>query len=74
LKLHYYQGTDSFYVEFQRRPGVQTGEIALDVRLDLDEQDRPVGLDIDHASSVLDLGTPRRKVCRSSKQHRRATK
>jgi hypothetical protein len=27
------------------------------VRLDLDDEGRPVGLDIDHASSVLDLDT-----------------
>jgi uncharacterized protein YuzE len=74
VKLHYYPQTDSLYVEFPRRPSVDTREIAPDVRLDLDEEGRPVGLDIDHASSVLDLGTPRRKVCRSSKQHRRATK
>jgi uncharacterized protein YuzE len=57
LKLHYYPETDSLYVEFQRRPSVDTREIATDVRLDLDERGRPVGLDIDHASSVLDLDT-----------------
>jgi uncharacterized protein YuzE len=57
LKLHYYPETDSLYVEFQRRPSVDTHEIAPDVRLDLDERGRPVGLDIDHASSVLDLDT-----------------
>ena len=58
MKLHYYYPeTDSLYVEFQRRPSVATREIAPDVRLDLDEQGRPVGLDIDHASEILDLGT-----------------
>jgi uncharacterized protein YuzE len=34
---------------------VDTREIAPDMRLDLDEHGRPVGLDIDHASRVLDL-------------------
>jgi uncharacterized protein YuzE len=57
MKLHYYPETDSLYVEFQRRPSVDTREIAPDVRLDLDEQGRPVGLDIDHASKSLDLET-----------------
>lgn len=57
MKLHYYPDTDSLYVEFQGRPSVDTREIAPDVRLDLDEQGRPVGLDIDHASTMLDLGT-----------------
>jgi uncharacterized protein YuzE len=56
VKLHYYPETDSLYVEFQRRPSVDTREIAPDVRLDLDDEG-PVGLDIDHASSVLDLAT-----------------
>jgi uncharacterized protein YuzE len=57
VKLHHYPETDSLYVEFQRRPSVDTREIARDVRLDLDEQGRPVGLDIDHASTILDLET-----------------
>jgi uncharacterized protein YuzE len=57
VKLHYYPETDSLYIEFQQRPSVDTREIAPDVRLDLDEQDRPVGLDIDHASTILDLET-----------------
>jgi uncharacterized protein YuzE len=57
LRLHYYPETDSLYVEFQRRPSVDTREIAPDMRLDFDERGRPVGLDINHASSVLDLDT-----------------
>ena len=55
MKLHYYPETDSLYVEFQSRPSAETREITADVRLDLDEAGRPVGLDIDHASAVLDL-------------------
>lgn len=55
MKLHYYPETDSLYVEFQRRASVDTLEIAPDVRLDVDAQGRPVGLDIDHASEILDL-------------------
>jgi uncharacterized protein YuzE len=57
VKLHYYADTDSLYVEFQERPSVDTREVAVDVRLDLDAEGRPVGLDIDHASTVLDLNT-----------------
>ena len=57
MKLHYYPETDSLYVEFHERPSVDTREIAVDVRLDLDADGRPVGLDIDHASRVLDLDT-----------------
>lgn len=57
MKLHYYAETGSLYVEFQRRASADTREISPDVRLDIDDQDRPVGLDIDHASTVLDLDT-----------------
>jgi uncharacterized protein YuzE len=57
VKLHHYPETDSLYVEFQPRPSVDNREIAPDLRLDLDEQSRPVGLDIDHASTMLDLKT-----------------
>ena len=57
MKLHYYPDTDSLYVEFQERPSADTREIAPDVRLDLDADGRPVGLDIDHASTILDLDT-----------------
>lgn len=56
MKLHYYPETDSLYVEFQRGRS-SAREIAPDVRLDLDDKGRPVTLDIDHASSVLDLDT-----------------
>jgi uncharacterized protein YuzE len=57
VKLHYYPETDSLYVEFQERPSVDTREITADVRLDLDAEGRPVGLDIDHASRILELDT-----------------
>lgn len=57
MKLHYYPDTESLYVEFQRRPSTDTREISHDFRLDLDEHGNPVGLDIDHASNVLDLDT-----------------
>lgn len=56
MKLHYYPDTDSLYVEFQDRPSAETREIAAGVLLDLDAQGRPIGLDIDNASKVLDLG------------------
>ena len=57
MKLHYYPDTDSLYVEFQNRPSADTREISPDIRLDVDERGKPVGLDIDHASQVLDLDT-----------------
>ncbi len=55
MKLHYYPETDSLYVEFQKRAGVETRELLPGLVVDLDENGRPVGLDIDHASQFLDL-------------------
>jgi uncharacterized protein YuzE len=55
VRLFYYPETDSLYVEFQDRPSVDTREIGPDTRLDVDEEGRPVGLAIDHASLSLDL-------------------
>jgi uncharacterized protein YuzE len=55
VRLFYYAETDSLYVEFQDRASVDTREIGPDIRLDLDADGRPVGLDIDHASLSLDL-------------------
>ena len=55
MKLHYYPETDSLYVEFRDRPSTETREIVPGVLLDLDSDGHPVGLDIDRASTFLDL-------------------
>jgi len=55
VRLFHDPETDSLYVEFHERPSVDTCEIGPDIRLDLDADGRPVGLDIDHASRSLDL-------------------
>ena len=57
MKLHYYPETDSLYIELQSRPGSETREVAPGVNVDLDEAGGVVGLDIDQASSKLDLST-----------------
>jgi uncharacterized protein YuzE len=57
MKLHYYQETDSLYIELQSRPGVEAREIAPNLVVDLDADGNVVGLDIDHASKHLDLST-----------------
>ena len=55
MKLHYYPETDSLYIELSGGAGVEVREIADGVNADLDAQGRVVGLDIDHASTHLDL-------------------
>ena len=55
MKLYYYPETDSLYIDLNPKPGVDTVEVSEGVFVDLDEQGKPVGIDIDHASERLDL-------------------
>ena len=55
MKLHYYPETDSLYIELNSAPGAETREIVEGLVVDLDVNGNVVGLDIDHASSKLDL-------------------
>jgi len=57
MKLVYYPDTDSLYIELRAGPGVETREVAAGINADLDAAGRVVGLDIDGASSQLDLST-----------------
>lgn len=57
MKLHYYSETDSLYIELNAAPGSETREIAPGVNADFDAAGILVGLDIDGASSKLDLTT-----------------
>jgi uncharacterized protein YuzE len=57
MKLNYYPETDSLYIELQSRPGVETLAIAEGLNVDLDADGHTVGIDIDHASAHLDLGS-----------------
>lgn len=55
MRFHYYQDTDSLYIDLADRPGTDSREVAPGVVLDLDEKGAVVGIDIDHASTVVDL-------------------
>lgn len=57
MKLHYYVETDSLYIELRAGAGVEVREIADGLNADIDADGRVVGLDIDHASQLLDLST-----------------
>jgi uncharacterized protein YuzE len=57
MKLHYYPETDSLYIELKSSPGVETREIASGLNADIDADGAVVGLDIDHASTTLDLSS-----------------
>jgi len=51
MKTRYDKATDSLYVEVRPLPSVRTIEFEDDVMLDLGEDGRPVGYDIQHASA-----------------------
>ncbi len=57
MKLHYYPETDSLYIELKATPGVETREVATGLNADIDEDGTVVGIDIDLASTKLDLTT-----------------
>lgn len=56
MKFHYYPETDSLYIDLAARPGQETHEVAPGVVLDFDAAGALVGIDIDRASEVVDLG------------------
>jgi len=55
MKLHYYEETDSLYIDLSASPSVDSREISDDLVVDYGEDGRIVGLDIQHASKSLDL-------------------
>lgn len=57
MKLHYYPETDSLYIELREGAATETREIANGLNADFDQSGAVVGLDIDGASTKLDLST-----------------
>ena len=57
MKLNYDQETDSLYIDLNSRPSADSREIQDGVVIDIDAKGRIVGIDIQHASEVLDLST-----------------
>jgi len=57
MKLHYDKETDSLYIDLNARPSVDSREIQDGLVIDLNAKGQIVGIDIQHASQVLDLAT-----------------
>ena len=55
MKLHYYHETDSLYIDLSERVSADSREVAPGVVLDFDSEGQLVGIDIDHASKIVDL-------------------
>ncbi len=55
MKFEYYADTDSLYIDLSEKPSVDSNEVAPGVVLDFDADGNLVGIDIDHASKIVNL-------------------
>ena len=55
MKINYYPETDSLYIDLSHKPSVDSREVSDGVVLDYDELSNIVGIDIDQASTKLDI-------------------
>ena len=57
MKCHYYPETDSLYIDLADKPGTDAREVVPGVVLDFDQNGNLVGIDIDRATTLVDLST-----------------
>ncbi len=55
MKLNYYPETDSLYITLSEQPSVESLEISEGILIDYDADGRLVGIDIDNASSKVEM-------------------
>jgi uncharacterized protein YuzE len=55
MKLNYYPETDSLYIDLSEKPSAESREISEGVLLDYDAEGNLVGIDIDNASTKVEL-------------------
>jgi uncharacterized protein YuzE len=55
MKLNYFAETDSLYIDLSELPSASSKEISEGVVLDYDAKGNLVGIDIDNASSKVEL-------------------
>jgi uncharacterized protein YuzE len=55
MRLHYYPDTDSLYIELADGAATESEEVRPGVVLDFDAEGRLVGIDVDHASRMVNL-------------------
>jgi uncharacterized protein YuzE len=55
MKINYYAETDSLYIDLSSKPSVDSREVSDGVVLDYDAEGNLVGIDIDEASSKLEM-------------------
>ena len=57
MKVNYFPDTDSLYIDLSERSSVESREISDGVVLDYDGEGHLVGIDIDNASTKVELHT-----------------
>lgn len=55
MKINYYAETDSLYIDLSSRPSVDSREVSEGIVLDYDADGNLVGIDIDQASTKLEM-------------------
>ncbi len=55
MRLNYYPDTDSLYIDLSSKPSVDSREVSDGVVLDYGEDGNLVGIDIDEASTRLEM-------------------
>jgi uncharacterized protein YuzE len=55
MKINYYPETDSMYIDLSSKTSIESKEISEGIILDYDKDGKLVGIDIDNASSKMDL-------------------
>lgn len=55
MKVNYYPDTDSLYIDLSERTSTESREVSEGVVLDYDSEGNLVGIDIDNASSKVQL-------------------
>ena len=56
MKMNYYPDTDSLYIDMSEKPSVESKVISDGVVLDYGKDGNLVGIDLDNASRIVDLG------------------
>ncbi len=55
MKLNYFADTDSLYIELADQPSTESKEVSEGVVIDYDARGNLVGIDIDNASTKVDM-------------------
>jgi uncharacterized protein YuzE len=55
MRINYYADTDSLYIDLSSKPSVDSREVSEGIVLDYDADGNLVGIDIDQASTKLEI-------------------